>query len=229
MERNATGNQFQSSPPYRIVPASSGGYGQQFLYGRNQGYNQQQQQRQGFGGQSQQYNQRNYGQQNWQTAQQNNGFQYSFTPSGNQRKRRSTRHRMEKFTIQIPANITSAKPILTLVPVLSEFNGTFNYVIVHGNTSLFKVEERKGVSFLFIKTPLYRKGVFRLWIKGVLHEPKEKKEDPKLNVKEGTLSKPTRSTNKDKVGKENGTKKERHPLGYNEAKKFSLHLVIKAV
>lgn len=229
VERNETRSQFQSSPPYRIVPASSGGYRQQFPYGGNRGYGQQQQQQQGLAYQSQSYNQRRYGQQNWQTAQQNNGFQYSFTPSGSQRKRRSARHRMEKFTIQIPANITSAKPILTLVPVLSEFNGTFNYVIVHGNTSLFKVEENKGVSFLYIKTPLHRKGVYRLWIKGVVHEPKEKETDSKSKNKEETQAKSTRSKKNYKVGKENGTKTQRHPLGYNEAKKFSLHLVIKAV
>ena len=136
---------------------------------------------------------------------------------------------MEKFTIQIPANITSAKPILTLVPVLSEFNGTFNYVIVHGNTSLFKVEENKGVSYLFIKTPLHRKGVFRLWIKGVMREPKEKERDSKLKGKEEMQAKPSRSKKNYKAGQENETKKQHHPLGYNEAKKFSLHLVIKAV
>ena len=227
VERNETRGQSQSSPPYRIVPASSGGYGQQFHYGGNQRYGQQQ--RQGLGYQSQAHNQQGYGQQNWQTAQQNNGFQYSFTPSGSQRKRRSARHRMEKFTIQIPANITSAKPILTLVPVLAEFNGTFNYVIVHGNTSLFKVEENKGVSFLFIKTPLHRKGVFRLWIKGVMREPKKKQTDFKSKSKEEPQAKPSRSKKKSKVGQENGTKKKHHPLGYNEAKRFSLHLVIKAV
>ena len=228
MERNQTGSRFQSSAPYHVVPASSGGYGQQFPYGGNQGYGQQQQQQQQQQ-QGQTYNQKIYGQQNWQTAQQNNGFQFSYTPSGGQRKRRSTRHRMEKFTIQIPANITSAKPILTLVPVLSDFNGTFNYLIVHGNISLFKVEERKGVSFLYVKTPLYRKGVFRLWIKGVVHESNEKKTDSKSKGEEGTQTKPTRSKNKSKVGKEMGNKKPHHPLGYYEAKKFSLHLVIKAV
>ena len=227
VEKNETRGRFQSSSPYRIVPASSGGYGQQFPYGGNQRYGQQQQQ--GLGFQSQSYNQQGYGQQNWQTAQQNNGFQYTFTPSGGQRKRRSLRHRMEKFTIQIPANITAADPILTLVPVLSEFNGTFNYVIVHGNTSLFKVEENKGVSFLYIKTPLHRKGVFRLWIKGVMREPKEKKTDSKSKSKEKTQAKQSRSKKNYKVGQENGTKKQHHPLGYNEAKKFSLHLVIKAV
>ena len=227
VERNETGSQFQSSPPYRIVPASSGGYGQQLLYGRNQRYGQQQQP--GLGYNQQPYNQQGYSQQNWQTAQQNNGFQYSFTPSGSQRKRRSTRHRMEKFSIQIPANITSAKPILTLVPVLSEFNGTFNYVIVHGNTSLFKVEENKGVSFLYIKTPLHRKGIFRLWIKGVMREPKAKQTDFKAKGEQETQAKRSRSKKNYKSGQENGTKKQHHPLGYNEAKKFSLHLVIKAV
>ena len=227
MEKNATRSQVQSSPPYHIVPASNGGYGQQLPYGGNQRYGHQQQQ--GLGYQLQSYNQQRYSQQNWQTAKRNNGFQYSFTPSGSQRKRRSVRHRMEKFTIQIPTNITSAKPILTLVPVLSEFNGTFNYVIVHGNTSLFKVEENKGVSYLFIKTPLHRKGVFRLWIKGVMREPKEKEKDSKLKGKEETQAKPSRSKKNYKAGQENETKKQHHPLGYNEAKKFSLHLVIKAV
>lgn len=227
VERNATRSQFQSSPPYRIVPASSGGYGQQLPYGGNQRYGHQQQQRLGY--QLQSYNQQGYRQQNWQTAQQNNGFQYTFTPSGSQRKRRSVRHRMEKFTIQIPANITSAEPILTLVPVLSEFNGTFHYVIVHGNTSLFKVEENNGVSYLYIKTPLHRKGVFRLWIKGVMREAKEKKKDSESRGKEETQAKPSRSKKNYKVGQENETKKQHHPLGYNEAKKFSLHLVIKAV
>jgi len=136
---------------------------------------------------------------------------------------------MEKFTIQIPANITSAKPILTLVPVLSEFNGTFNYVIVHGNISLFKVEEIKGVSFLYLKTPLHRKGIFRLWIKGVMREPKEKQTDFKAKGEQETQAKPSRSKKNYKAGQENGTKKQHHPLGYNEAKKFSLHLVIEAV
>lgn len=231
MERNQTGSQSQSSPPYRIVPASSGGYGQLFPYGGNQGYGQNQQgnRQTNLGHQPQSYNQQNYGQRNWQAAQPSNGFQFSYTPPGKQRKRRSVGHRMEKFTIQIPASITSAKPILTLVPVLAEFNGTFNYVIVHGNTSLFKVEEHKGVSFLHVKTPLYRKGVFRVWIKGVLHEKVEKETDSKETVKEATHTKETRSKIKYKFGKENGTKKPRHSLGYHEAKKFSLHLVIKAV
>lgn len=94
---------------------------------------------------------------------------------------------------------------------------------------MFKVEERKGVSYLFVKTPLYRKGVFRLWIKGVLHEPKEKKTDSRLSGKEGTQTEPTISKNKNKVGQVNGTKKQSRPLGYYEARKFSLHLVIKAV
>ena len=128
---------------------------------------------------------------------------------------------MEKFTVQIPANITSAQPILRLVPVLSEFNGTFNYVIVHGNTSLFKVEQHGGISFLHVKTPIYRKEVFRLWIKGVLHERKEKKTEVK---DKNEKTKVTRKTETEK-----GTKENPHPLGYNAAKKFSLRLVIKAV
>lgn len=115
------------------------------------------------------------------------------------------------------------------MPVLSEFNGTFHYVIVHGNTSLFKVEENNGVSYLYIKTPLHRKGVFRLWIKGVKREAKEKKKDSESRGKEETQAKPSRSKKNYKVGQENETKKQHHPLGYNEAKKFSLHLVIKAV
>ena len=245
MEKNETKNQqVQSSAPYHIVPASSGGFGQQYPYGGNQGYGQSPQaHRQTLpGDQSQSYNQRIYPQQNWQAAQpyqglpaqpnqrfpaqqQQQGFQFSYTPSGNKRKRRSTRHRMEKFTIQVPVNITSAQPILRLVPVLSEFNGTFNYVIVHGNTSLFKVEERKGVSYLHIKTPLHRKGVFRLWIKGVLHEPKETKAD---GTDKRRTTPATKKHRKRKLGSENGTKKH-HLLGHNQAKKFSLHLVIKAV
>ena len=131
---------------------------------------------------------------------------------------------MEKFIIQVPFNITSAQPIVRLVPVLSEFNGTFNYVIVHGNTSLFKVEEREGFSYLHIKTPLYRKGVFRLWIKGTIHEPKGKKAEFKDKRR---ITQAKRKHKKGKLGTENGTKK--HLLGYNEAKKFSLHLVMKAV
>ena len=109
--------------------------------------------------------------------------------------------------------------------MLSEFNGTFKYVIIHGNASLFKVENRKGISFLHVKTPLYRKGVFRLWIKGVLREPKEKKAD----VKDKRRRKQATKNQTKKIGTENGTKKRHHPLGYNEAKQFSLHLVIKAV
>ena len=243
VERNETrSQQSQSSAPHRIVPARSGGYGQQYPYNGNQGYGQapQTQGHTSQGYQSQSYNQRIYPQRNWQAAQpnqglpaqpnqrfpaqQNQGFQFSYAPPGNKRKRRSTRNRMMKFAIQVPVNITSAQPILRLVPVLSEFNGTFNYVIVHGNTSLFKVEEREGFSYLHIKTPLYRKGVFRLWIKGALHEPKGKKAEFKNNRRN------TQAKQKDKrriLGTENGTKK--HLLGFNEAKKFSLHLVIKAV
>ena len=91
------------------------------------------------------------------------------------------------------------------------------------------MEENKGVSYLFIKTPLHRKGVFRLWIKGVMREPKEKERDSKLKGKEEMQAKPSRSKKNYKAGQENETKKQHHPLGYNEAKKFSLHLVIKAV
>ena len=228
VERNETeSKQTQASSPFHVVPASSGGYGQQHSHGYGQP-----QQGHGhrlLGDQSQSYNRQIYPQ-NWQASrprqglplQQNQGFQFSYNPSrGNKRKRRSTRHRMEKFTVQIPANITSAQPILRLVPVLSEFNGTFNYVIVHGNTSLFKVEQHEGISFLHVKTPIYRKGVFRLWIKGVLHERKEKKTEVK--DKNGK-TKVTRKTETEK-----GTKENPHPLGYNAAKKFSLRLVIKAV
>lgn len=247
VERNETGSkQVQSSASHHIVPASSGGYGQQYPYGGYQGHGQPQQ---GHGHTSQSYNQRIYPQQNWQAvqskrgfpaqpnqglpaqqnqrfpSQQNKGFQFSYSSSGNSRKRRSTSHRMEKFTIQIPANLTSAQPILRLVPVLSEFNGTFNYLIVHGNTSLFKVEQRDGISYLHLKTPLHRKGVFRLWIKGVLHEPKAKKAE----TKNKRPKRPGADRHQNRIQeKENGTKKRPH-ASYNKAKKFSLHLVIKAV
>lgn len=86
------------------------------------------------------------------------------------------------------------------------------------------MEERKGISFLHVKTPLFRKGVFRLWIKGVLHEQKERKTD----VTDKRQTRPATKKHKKKLGSVNGTKKH-HPLGYNEAKRFSLHLVIKAV
>ena len=231
VERNQTGSQTQSSAPYHVVPASSGSYGQHLPYGRNQGYGQHQlgQRQIQFGGQAQTYNQQNYGQQNWQAAPPNNGFQFSYTPSGKQRKRRSIGHRMEKFTLQIPTNISSAKPILTLVPVLAELNGTYKYVIVHGNTSLFKVEQRKGVSFLFVKTPFHRKGVFRVWIKGAMREKVTKEMVSKETGSMATHGQETRKSNGNKLGKETGTKKQRHTLGYHEAKRFSLRLTIKAV
>ena len=231
MERNQTGSQTQSSAPYHVVPASSGSYGQHLPYGRNQGYGQHQlgQRQIQFGGQAQTYNQQNYGQQNWQAAPPNNGFQFSYTPSGKQRKRRSIGHRMEKFTLQIHTNISSAKPILTLVPVLAELNGTFKYVIVHGNTSLFKVEQRKGVSFLFVKTPFHRKGVFRVWIKGAMREKVTKEMVSKETGTMATHGQERGKSNGNKLGKENGTKKQRHTLGYHEAKRFSLRLTIKAV
>ena len=62
-----------------------------------------------------------------------------------------------------------------------------------------------------------------------MREPKRKKNDSKSKVEEETQAKPSRSKTNYKVGQENETKKQHHPLGYNEAKKFSLHLVIKAV
>lgn len=239
VEGNATeAQQIQSSAPYHAVPASSNGYGQQLPYGGNQGYSPP---FQGQGqGHSPQHNQQIYPQQNWQAvgtnqgspsqshqrfpAQQNQGFPFSYTSSGNKRKRRSTRRRKEKFIIQVPVNITTAQPILRLVPVLSELNGTFHYVIVHGNASLFKVEERNGVSFLHVKTSLYRKGAFRLWIKGVLHGPDLKRAEINNKGRKTTTSEKFKAA---MDAKEIGTKK--HLVGYEEAKKFSLNLVLTAV
>ena len=242
MDKNATEAQrTQKTAPYHVVPSSSGGYVQQNRQG-NQGYSPpfQGQVHRSYSAQSPQYNQQTYPQRNWQAAQpnhgfqtqtqrripaqQNQGFQFSYTPPGNKRKRRSTRHRTEKFTVQVPVNISSAQPILRLVPVLSEFNGTFHYTIVHGNKSLFALEEHNGVSFLHVRTRLHRKGAFPLWIKGILSESKVKREDVKHEKPKTTTVKKYKKTIDTK---DSGTKK--HPSGYQEARKFSLNLVIKAL
>lgn len=242
VNKNATEAQrTQKTAPYNIVPSGSGGYGQQYPR-RNQGYSPpfQGQGRRSSSAQLPQYNQQIYPQPNWQAAQpkrgsqtqtqrrmpaqQNQGFQFSYTPPGSKRKRRSTRHRTEKFTVEVPANISSAQPILRLVPVLSEFNGTFHYTIVHGNKILFALEERDGVSFLHVRTRLHRKGTFPLLIKGVLSESKVKREDSKHERPKTTTAKKYKKT---MDTKESGNK--RHRAGYEEAKKFSLNLIIKAL
>lgn len=242
VDKNATEAQrTQKTAPYHIVPSGSGGYRQQYPR-RNQGYSPpfQGQGHRSSSTQLPQYNQQIYPQPNWQAAQpkqgfqtqtqrripaqQNQGFQFSYTPPGSKRKRRSTRHRTEKFTVEVPANISSAQPILRLVPVLSEFNGTFHYTIVHGNKILFALEERDGVSFLHVRTRLHRKGAFPLLIKGVLRESKVKREDIKYERPKTTTAKKYKKT---MDTKESGTKK--HPAGYEEAKKFSLNLIIKAL
>lgn len=242
VNKNATEAQrTQKTAPYKTVPSGSGGYGQQYPR-RNQGYSPpfQGQGRRSSSAQLPQYNQQIYPQPNWQAAQpkrgsqtqtqrrmpaqQNQGFQFSYTPPGSKRKRRSTRHRTEKFTVEVPANISSAQPILRLVPVLSEFNGTFHYTIVHGNKILFALEERDGVSFLHVRTRLHRKGTFPLLIKGVLSESKVKREDSKHERPKTTTAKKYKKT---MDTKESGNK--RHRAGYEEAKKFSLNLIIKAL
>lgn len=108
--------------------------------------------------------------------------------------------------------------------MLSEFNGTFHYTIVHGNKILFALEERDGVSFLHVRTRLHRKGTFPLLIKGVLGESKVKREDSKHERPKTTTAKKYKKTIDTK---ESGTKK--HRAGYEEAKKFSLNLIIKAL
>ena len=241
VDRNQTDNsQTQSTAPFHVVPGRTGGYGQQLPYSGNQGFGEQQ-----LNGQSQPFNRQlpqhfgsyqgqgqglpHYSQPNWQTGQPSGGFSFSYTPSGNQRKRRSTRHRIPKYTLEIPANITSTKPLLTLVPVLSDFNGTFEYLIAHGNKSLFKVEQHKGFSQLHLTTPLHRKGVFRLWIKGFLHEATGNEVEVRPQIKEGEQSKDESTETVKTQGESPITKNKVRPLGFYQAKKFSLHLLINVV
>ena len=164
--------------PGQVSPQQYGSF-QQGSY-QSDGYAQQQ------GGQS------NGGQLNWQARQ----------TSGQRRHRRSLRHH-EAIEIKIKSNVTSGTTLLKLSPMLSSLNGTFEYVIAKGNTSLFKVEQVQGLTYLHLREPLGRKGTFYLTIKGLLHSNED---DEKRKAV-----------------------KEHRPPGYNEARKFALDIIMQAV
>ena len=97
------------------------------------------------------------------------GFNYQYPSTGSGRRTRRSSRRMAKYTFRLPSNTTSATPIVKLVPVLKTLNGTFEYVIAHGDSNVFKVDQYRGVTYLHIRRHLPRKGIFRLLIKGLLH------------------------------------------------------------
>ena len=106
-------------------------------------------------------------------ADQGYGYQYNFQGSGGRTRRRA--HHAAKFKLRLPFNLTSAVPIVKLVPVLRTLNGTFEYVIAHGDTKVFKVDQYQGVTYLHVRKHLPRKGTFRLLLKGLLHHKLHKK------------------------------------------------------